>query len=166
MALTVNIGKTSDDTIVLEKSVTWIMDGSSAKNYSCKPTDNCDILLPGLILGYNSDIVKCNYAYISDFGRYYFFRDPQLLTGGRMLLQLSVDVLNSWPGIIKNSPGVITRASLSAPTMIPDSQYPLLTGEGIIQNAVFSNPNGYFTNPADSSFVLTTLGGDYTPPTP
>lgn len=164
--LSVNIGKTFDDPIILEKNVSWISESGSAKNFQCKPTDNCDILAPGLILAYSADIVKCNYAYISDFGRYYFFRDPQLLTGGRMLIQLYVDALNSWKDVIRNSPGVITRATLDAPTLIPDSQYPLLTSERRIQSAVFSNPNGYFTNASLSSFVLTTLGGDYTPPTP
>lgn len=162
--LSVKLGKTFDDPIVLEKNVTWIQGESGAKIFQCKPTDNCDILTPGIILGYTSDLAKCNYAYISDFGRYYFVKDPQLLTGGRMLLQLYVDVLYSWASTITNSPGVITRASLSAPTMIPDSQYPLYTSERVIQNAVFSNPNGYFSNAALSSFILTTLAGDYTPP--
>jgi hypothetical protein len=83
-----------------------------------------------------------------------------------MLIQLYVDALNSWKDVIRNSPGVITRATLDAPTLIPDSQYPLITSERRIQSAVFSNPNGYFTNSTLSSFILTTLGGDYTPPTP
>lgn len=83
-----------------------------------------------------------------------------------MSLQLLIDPLHTWAATILNSEGIIIRASLDAPTMIPDSQYPLFTGERIIKTAVFSNPEGYFSNPADSSFILTTLGGDYTPPEP
>lgn len=166
MALSINIGATFDDPLKLEKNISWIMDGSTPKNFSCKPTDNCDILAPLLILAYSADIVTKNYAYISDWGRYYFFKNPQILTGGRMAIQLFVDPLYSWASTIRNSPGIIVRATLDAPTMIPDSQYPLLTGERIIKTAVFTNPNGYFSNHTYSSFILTTLGGDYTPPTP
>lgn len=166
MALTVNIGKTFDDPLKLEKNISWITDSGTTKNFSCQPTDNCDILAPTLILGYTADIVSNNYVYISDWKRYYFYKDPQILTGGRMALNLMVDVLYSWAAFVRNSEGIIIRATLPAPTMIPDSQYPLLTSERRIQNAVFSNPNGYFSNAADSSFILTTLSGDYTPPTP
>lgn len=166
MPLTINIGLTLDDPKKLEKSITWISESGTAKNYSCQPTESCDILSPYIILAYSADILTKNYAYIADWQRYYFFKNPQILTGGRLALQLSVDPLMSWISTIKNSEGIIVRASLPSPTLIPDNQYPLLTSQRIIKNAVFSNPDRYFTNPAESSFILTTLSGDYQPPTP
>lgn len=166
MPLTVNIGLTLDDPKKVEKSITWISESGAPKNYSCHPTESCDILSPYIILAYSADILTKNYAYIADWQRYYFFKNPQILTGGRLALQLSVDPLMSWSNVIKNSEGIIVRASLAAPTLIPDNQYPLLTSQRIIKNAVFTNPNRYFTNPIESSFILTTLSGDYQPPTP
>lgn len=157
--LSVQIGKTFDDPKKLQKDIEWLNE-----TFECKPSEPCDILSPALILAYQAEIVNCNYAYISDWHRFYFFKNPQILTGGRMSIQLSVDPLQSWASTILNSEGIIIRATLPAPTMIPDSQYPLLTSQRTIQNAVFSNPNGYFTNPVESSFILTTLSGDYTPP--
>lgn len=166
MALTVHIGKTFDDPLKLDKNVSWIQAEGTTKNFGCQPTDNCDVLSPVLILAYNADIVSNNYVYIPDWHRYYFFKNPQILTGGRMSIQLFVDVLQSWAATVRNSEGIIVRASLEAPTMIPDPQYPLLTSQRTIQNAVFSNPHRYFLNSNDSTFILTTISGDYTPPTP
>lgn len=157
--LTVQIGKTFDDPKELQKTISWLED-----SFSCKPSEPCNILSPVLILGYNANIINCNYVYISDWHRFYFYKDPQILTGGRMSLQLSIDPLYTWASTILNSEGIIIRATLPAPTLIPDGQYPLITSQRVIQNAVFSNPNGYFLNAANSSFILTTLSGDWTPP--
>lgn len=97
--------KTSSDRRRLSKSLSVIKD-----NISCIIKDMNDIYTPRLILE-NDDLSldKCNYAYISEFGRYYYINDIRPLTGNRVELVLSVDVLMSFKGELYSIPLIIDK---------------------------------------------------------
>ena len=54
-------------------------------------TNDTNILRPSIII--NTRAFNFNYVYIPTFGRYYYVNNIQLLSGERIALDLSVDVL-------------------------------------------------------------------------
>lgn len=64
---------------------------------------------PVLVIDYNSNDIDCNYAYIADFNRYYYIDNITGLTGGRLQLELSVDVLMSFSSYILTTPVIVDK---------------------------------------------------------
>lgn len=96
-------------------------DNKSAKNVvnkmktqiqstTCDSWGDLNIKRPSVIL---SDLTSksANYAYIEDFGRYYFITGKTVLHDGRLLLELDSDPLSSFWGDIKKSPCVANRSA-------------------------------------------------------
>ena len=69
--MTLELMNTNTDKRYLSKST------SAVKTVNCKIKEGTSIINPTVIIGKMSasKIRKCNYAYISDFGRYYFIND-------------------------------------------------------------------------------------------
>lgn len=156
MAITVHIGSTADDPRTLDKTVTWIGTNDTPTDFSCIPTDTCDILYPSLILAYSSAILTANYADISDFGRKYFITDTAILTGGRIMIKLSVDVLSTYSASIKNCPCCITRNQNIGINWVPDDKLPYNTEITQTQptNGQFTTP---FTRSPSMPWILTVI---------
>lgn len=64
---------------------------------------------PVLMIEYNSTDLDCNYAYITDFKRYYYIENITTLPGGRLELTLSVDVLMSFSSYILTTPVIVDK---------------------------------------------------------
>ena len=62
----------------------------------CEIKGESSIINPVLILQYNEQLFTSNYVYIPAWSRYYFIDDVRVLTGGRVEVSLSVDVLESF----------------------------------------------------------------------
>lgn len=62
----------------------------------CEIKGESSIINPVLILQYNEQLFASNYVYIPAWSRYYFIDDVRVLTGGRVEVSLSVDVLESF----------------------------------------------------------------------
>lgn len=90
---------------VIGKSITAIGDP-----VTCIIKGDSSIMSPVFILnasnGYLSGI---NYLYWRDTGRYYFIDDVQVLTGGRVALYCTVDVLESFSTSIKNQTAIVAK---------------------------------------------------------
>ncbi len=72
---------------------------------------NTDIMNPSIIL--NGDVAGfCgfNYAYIPEYGRYYFV-SPPIISGKTVYLKMHVDVLYTYRAIIMKSPCIAIRSS-------------------------------------------------------
>lgn len=106
----------------------------------------------------DTDIIKYNYAYISEFNRYYYINDWQYNGDGTWSAELDVDVLGTWQLEIKASGGYVGRAASSslADYWIADSLYPATT-EFAVKTATGST--GF--NPALTSgtFVIGVISG-------
>ena len=103
--MTVSLYKTSSDRKRLSKSLSAIK-----SNINCVIKDINDIFTPRIILeNYELSLDKCNYAYISEFNRYYFINDIRPLTGGRVELILYVDVLMSFKSELYSIPLIIDK---------------------------------------------------------
>lgn len=78
---------------------------------SCALTQPCDVEQPELTLAYdNSDLQGFNYAYISDFGRYYFITAKETDSAGQLHMQLQSDPLYTWASDIEDWDLVISRS--------------------------------------------------------
>lgn len=72
--------------------------------------DTFDILNPIIQLNYNAALKNVNYAYIPEFGRYYFV-SPPIISGKTVYLKMHVDVLFTYKAIIMKSPCIAIRSS-------------------------------------------------------
>lgn len=72
--------------------------------------DTFNILDPIIQLNYNAALKNVNYAYIPEFGRYYFV-SPPIISGKTVYLKMHVDVLFTYKAIIMKSPCIAIRSS-------------------------------------------------------
>lgn len=72
--------------------------------------EDCSIIDPVIKIESFSglDISSCNYAYISEFGRYYFIRNIKCV-GKLFEVQMHVDVLSTYKSVIRSNSAVVSR---------------------------------------------------------
>lgn len=83
--------------------------------------ENCDILSPSILFNFNP--VAYNYAYIADFGRYYYVGKPINEGAALWRVDLSVDPLMSWANDIKKSPCIAAKSSSAYNLYLNDPNY-------------------------------------------
>ena len=120
---------------------------------TCIIKGDSSIMSPVFILntsnGYLSGV---NYLYWQDTGRYYFIDDVQILTGSRVALYCTVDVLESFSTSIKNQTAIVDKQQNENNLFYDDGSF--------VQDSrhfytVKSFPNGFNDN---GEFVLITAG--------
>ena len=113
--------------------------------------EESSIIDPVITIESLSNLVSCNYAYIPDFGRYYFVDNIKCLRNNYYQVSMHVDVLMTYKAQILANNAIIDRN---------ETQYDLKINDGLFvtqQNpriAQFEFPNG-FTN---WDFVLAVAG--------
>lgn len=143
--------KITDDKRQLNKTLTA---GTLKKTLTGDLKIDTDILNPILEVGYDADILTCNYMEIPALGRYYFIENITTSTQ-RLLVAGHVDVLQTYATDISNLKCVIARQE----SKTRSNKY---LNDGIWRNLqpkdVLTAP---FPNPFDStgSYILA-IGGD------
>ena len=149
-----NLYSCSDDPKTVSKTLTAI-----ASNIPIKPTGSINLLKPTIIINYNAAYLGANYAYLSDFNRYYFVGSPSVETGKQITFYLSVDVLYSWAVDIRRSPATVIRSeSVGKPTYIPDQRLPIAPSEQVITSALFDK-KAFGVASYGYNYVLTVQNG-------
>ena len=69
--------------------------------------------------------IGSNYAYISEFGRYYFITDKRMDSDKLMTLTLKVDVLMTYKSAILTTPMIIERSEQNGNNYLNDNQRPI-----------------------------------------
>ena len=103
-----------------------------------------------------------NYCYISDFDRYYFVKSITLLTGQRVQIDLTIDVLMTYKEEIKKLTVNVLRYENIEPTYLTDSRIPLYSDT--VQKVIEFSENIFnLESPSENSknFLLTVAGGDF-----
>ena len=100
------------------------------------------------------NLIGVNYAYIAEYGRYYWVY-PKGEHGIRTRLQLESDPLMSFKADILASPAVIARNPWHFDLYVPDPKLPI---EARTASAILEFPNNPF-NGTNNCYILTTLGG-------
>lgn len=148
--MVITIGTTSDDRRKLTKSF-------SGTNITVQLKSPCDILNPVFILSYNKAYLTANYLHCPDFNRYYYINNIQILTGNRIEISCSVDVLMSYNTQIKNLTCNVIRQQSKQDKYLSDSSMPLRAStEFQVYN--FDN-NPFLLGDTGVSYVLTVMGG-------
>lgn len=136
----------------------------SGVTYDCKLKEECSILTPNIKLDLGlSTAPSFNYAYISDWGRYYFVKNWTFYN--RLWeADLEVDVLGTYKTEIGNSSMYVLRSASNYDVRIIDTFYPTKynvtyasnTGKVIYKGAELTN---YFSNLwTDGYFCIGYLG--------
>lgn len=112
---------------------------------TCYPVPSMSIITPTVRL--NGDMSAYNYAYISDYGRYYYITDCIRVNGDMSEIQLSVDVMATYKTEIAGTSAYIQRASAASvynlrdPLVIPQNR----EASTVIHN--YTLPDPFKTNP-------------------
>ena len=91
------------------KIIKQAIDEAPVKSCSCYIKEPCVVEAPTIIVDYDPDLNTVNYAYIPELYRYYFIQDRVLGPGGKIELQLKVDVLTTYWPEIRNSDVILER---------------------------------------------------------
>lgn len=115
--------------------------------------EECTLVDPEILIEYSTAVTGANYAYIAEFGRYYFIKNAESYRNGLWSIQLHTDVLKSFASSIMSSPAIVARSSSNFNMMLNDDHY--FTQENpYIFTQVF--PSGF--NTAQASFILALIG--------
>lgn len=146
----INILQTSSANNVISKNVLSIKDG-----VSCNVKEPISVINPVVVLSFDVETLKANYAYIPDYKRYYYIDDIIPLTGGRIELHLSVDVLYSFKDDILNSVAIIDKQQNSNKGNVYLNDGTYVTQEKEF-HSIINYPNGFLD---DGEYILITCGG-------
>lgn len=145
--MVIKLYKNSSDKRYINKTITDEKTLSSCRIYN----DN-SISTPSIKIETDSVIPSgYNYAYIPDFGRYYYITDIEV-GNGFIIVNLSVDVLMTYKTAILGSEVIVSRQQNQFNTYLADEKYKSYEYEKQFVHA-FSSP---FTK--NLEFVLTVQG--------
>ena len=123
---------------------------------SCILADNTSVTSPTVIIGGITSLDRIsdyNYAHIPQCNRYYYINDIIALSGGRVKLMLTVDVLKSYASDILASTQLVTRQKNKGKMYLADADW-TVDGRTYLRSQYF-NENHFETQ--NDSFVLITV---------
>lgn len=108
MSMTVILYTTNSEKNALSKTL------GNAKTFTGTLKKETSITSPEIMLESDTNLSGYNYAYISEFGRYYFIRDIRSVRDNLWVVSMRVDVLMSFSTSIKASRGILTDTQSTA----------------------------------------------------
>lgn len=147
MAFTITLyNQTSDRNVITKTIGTAVLTAAD-----CVARDGFSVRSGAITLQTSTDISKCNYAYISELGRYYYIDDITIQRAGVYVLDLSVDVLMTFGSSIRALSGTIDRQENVNNGYIADYGYKALNYSAIVAKEF---PNGMTSD----QLILMTVG--------
>lgn len=129
-------------------------------DYTCIIKEGCSVQRPSIRLKYaGTNPSAYNYAYLADFGRYYWVRDWYFVDR-QWEAELEVDVLASYKSQIGSSSQYVVRSASSYDTKIVDGLYPTNAYPSIETR---SPQYSFWTTShaaADQVYIISTMGTD------
>ena len=125
---------------------------SGAVSFSCEFKDQSSVFKPTILLGTDTNLTGFNYAYISDFSRYYFITDIVLVRAGLYLIKLKTDVLSTWSSQLLAQPAVLSRQEGEYNLYLDDPEFKVYNNKQV-DCYTFSSP---FSKSLE--FLLTVAG--------
>lgn len=157
--MTISFYKTADDPKKLNKTFTNVGSGEATLSATVNNTDDTITLLsPAFIVASNSAYFTATHIYVNDLGkRYYYINNITLMTGGKLLISCSVDVLATYATAISSCVGTAIRSESAGINKIPDSKYPVDPCKFVLD--ALNYPRTPFSRTPTSPYILTTIGG-------
>ena len=100
-------------------------------------------------------IMQANYAYIQEFGKFYFIRNKTNVLNDLWRFELEEDVLMTYQGDILNTNGVVERQKDNYDMYLPDPKIPVDCRKAVTYRQFPTNHFG-----ASVSITMMVLGGD------
>ena len=116
--------------------------------------DAMDVINPDIYVEYNASYLTRNYAYLPDFNRYYYFRQPPSVDGKRMMLHLHADALYNYRDLILKSECIAERSSSNYNPYVDDDA---ISSESGFE--YYSRSLPFEFTPDNGSYVLICAGG-------
>ena len=140
-AIIIEFYKTTDDPKKIDKAMSQIGSGQTTLAATINNlADSITLLSPVFIVKSNNLYFTATHIKCAAMGnRWYFINDIVLLTGGKMQINCSIDVLKTYAASIITCPACITRAELGSPTYIPDSKLPIRAADKKLEVSTFQN---------------------------
>lgn len=126
-----------------------------------RPTDIVDLMNPSFILNYDAKYIGKNYIHVeAPFNRYYFINDMKIDIGKKIVINCSVDVLQTYKDSISESTAYIMRTGREASkaAYLPDENVPVTTASQV-QNYQFNKTPFNAIDGESGNYVLTVIGG-------
>lgn len=108
----------ADDPRVVSKTV-----GTAVASFADVPRASVTVMGGTVTVESATSLAGCNYAYISDFNRYYFIDQITAVREGLWSISLRVDVLMSFASDITALTGTINRNEDLADAYLADGKY-------------------------------------------
>ena len=147
MAFTISLFKTASENNRVVKTLT------DEKQLSGELRNQTSVLNPSIRIESADNISTYNYAYIPEFGRYYYIADITSVRTNCWIISLRCDVLMSYSAQIKALRPIIEREEVGQSSGLIDSDMPININKKIQK---FYFPYGFNK---DIQYVLTTSGG-------
>lgn len=144
--MTLKLGKTGDPLNKLVKDVTY----PEGLELTGNLREDCDVVDPIIEVESTTNLSDLNYAYISEFGRYYHINKIEVTGAKFWRLTMHCDVLHTYASAIKSSPCIVAMSYNRFNMYLPDSNYKAYQNDKILINKF---PNGFDLTQAQ--FVLT-----------
>ena len=124
--MTINLYSTNDDNKKVNKSLNIVATSS------CNLLGDCSVYTPTVFIDNLGDgaLKRINYAYIPEWGRYYYINNVTAVTGGRIKVELKVDVLMSYKNAIYSTRAFVTRQEYEFNNDLVDDKYVIWSGRG------------------------------------
>lgn len=144
--MTIKLYNNLSDKIVVDKNIT-----QQGSDVTGTLRENCSIIDPVIKMSaIGTYLLSSNYAYISEFGRYYYITNIGCI-GNLFEVHMHVDVLMSFRGDIRTNSAVISRQ---------ENQYNLYLQDGVFKT--YSQPHyeikQFGTGFTDFQFVFCVAG--------
>lgn len=120
--MTIKLYSNTSDKIVVDKNIT-----QNGSDITGTLRENCSIIDP--IIKMETNPIGSNYAYIAEFGRYYYINNI-VCVGKLFEVQMHVDVLMSFKSGIRSNNAVVSRQ---------EKQYNLYLQDGVFKEQ--ANPH-------------------------
>ena len=147
MAFTISLFKTASENNRVVKTLT------DEKQLSGELRNQTSVLNPSIRIESADNISTYNYAYIPEFGRYYYITDIVSVRTSCWVVSLRCDVLMSYSDQIKAITGVVVRQESNPNKLLVDRLERLQSNKDI---DILYYPNAFSKN---LQFVLVTAGG-------
>ena len=147
MAFTISLFKTDSENNRVVKTLT------DEKQLSGELRNQTSVLNPSIRIESADNISTYNYAYISEFGRYYYITDIVSVRTNCWVVSLRCDVLMSYKDEIKTITGVVVRQESNPNKLLVDRLERIQSDKEI---DILYYPDAFSKN---LQYILVTAGG-------
>lgn len=150
-SITIDLYNVSDDNEKVDKTL-----GTAKSFTNCSIKEQTDVTNITLRIQTTDNLSAYNYAYVDEYGRYYFIDRIETTPTGYWVLSCRCDVLMSFKNQILSLKGTVTRSESLYNAYLNDSEYKALSYRKIVTKQFPNEIN-------EDTFILMTVGSEPQP---